>query len=92
MIATEAVGKTFVEKAGDALFSAIFPPQREERIFLFLHTGGGERGGFHRVFTWIPQKLWNYVFYLRLGIDVGGNFLHRLSKGGVDTHFLVHLL
>ena len=86
------VGKTFVEKAGDALFSAIFPPQRKGGIFLFLHTGGGERSGFHRVSTWIPQKLWNSVFYLRLGINVGGNFLHRLGKGGVYAHFFVHLL
>ena len=29
---------------------------------------------------------------LRLGIDVGGDLLHRLGKGGVNTHFLLHLI
>lgn len=29
---------------------------------------------------------------LRLGINVGGNFLYRLSKGGVNAHLLLYLV
>ena len=29
---------------------------------------------------------------LLLGVDIGGDLLHRLGKGGVGAHLLLHLV
>ena len=56
--------------------------------FLSVFTEGEGRGFLSQLFHVDSTK--NVELCLR--VYIGGDLLHRLGKGGVNTHFLLHLI